>query len=91
MTLLRRFITANEVFVHHYASETKEHTKVLRQKRFHCGNWVLGFTWNYLGRLLRKGENNKWPALCQFVAATLATKLKNKSSFPSGLTPVQSL
>lgn len=29
----------------------------------------MRFAWNYHGRLIRKWNNNKWRALCQFAAA----------------------
>lgn len=51
-------------------SPSNGHTKFPRKGKngFVCtecyGKCILGFAWNYLVRLVRKGKNNKWEPIC---------------------------
>lgn len=85
-------------------SPNDKHTKVLCQQRkqercFSVGKvmattYILGFSRNYLGRLLRRGKKNKLRVLCQFATKIERQKQremvlfgKKESASPSDNTP----
>ena len=96
---LRRYITVDETWIHHYTPETKwvfegerapKMAKTVKSSGKVMATVFFGCTRNHLHRLFGKKTNDNWSVLCVVIAPVKRRNQEKTSSFENEKDPLPS-